>query len=81
MEPTNFTEFVGVLIGILNIAIPVIFALSLLSVLWAGSQMILNSDNPQKLSDSRSMMMWGIIVLVVMGGMWGFVNLVATTFF
>jgi len=79
--PENFAALVGVLVGILNAVIPIIFGVALLAVLWAGAQMILNSDNPQKRADGRRTILWGVIVLVIMISMWGLVNLIADTFF
>lgn len=80
-QPKNFAEFVGILVSILNAVIPLIFGLAFIAILWAGAQMVLHSDNAQKLADGRRTILWGIIVLVIMVGMWGLVNVIANTFF
>ena len=79
-EPTNFAGFVDILLDLLRAIVPILFGLALVWILWAGSQMILHADNPQKLAEGRRTLMWGIIVLFIMVSMWGLVNVLRETF-
>jgi hypothetical protein len=79
--PADFSEFVGDLIGLLNVAIPVIITLTVMFVLWHGMQVVMRSDNPQKMAEKRGSVVWGILILFIMVSMWGLVNLLGTTFF
>ena len=77
---TTFAELVtGTLLPLLQLMSIVIIALTVLFILWNGVQMIMEADNAQKKADSRSMMMWGVVMLFVMVGMWGIVEIMQRT--
>lgn len=79
--PQNLTQFINLLTSLLLKVIPVIFALALLAVLWAGSKLILYADNETERTENKSMLIWGIVTLFVMISIWGLVNLLKNTFF
>lgn len=77
-QPEDFYGLVDSLIGILKALVPLVVALTVLVVLWAGAKMVLNSDDPQKLSEGRQILMWGIVVLFIMVSVWGLVNILGS---
>lgn len=79
-QPSDFAGVVGILLVLLNFAIPVIIGLTIMFILWNASQAILQSDNPQKRTDGRSAIIWGVIVLFVMVSVWGIINVLQNTF-
>lgn len=74
-QPRNFSEVVSLLFSILGALVPIIIAITLIVVLWAGAQLVLHADNPNKRSESRSTLIWGILVLFIMVSVWGIINI------
>lgn len=63
----------------LNAAIPVIIVLAVLYFIWGVISYVIAGDEEAK-SSARSVMIYGIIGLVVIVGVWGLVNVVLKTF-
>lgn len=80
--PRNFAELVDLLIGILSLLIPLIFALALLFIIWRIVEAwIINADNATKVEEGRQYALWGIIALVVMSAIWGILALLRSSIF
>jgi len=60
--------------------IPLIFALALVMFIWGVVQYVINSDEEAKKEKGKQFMIWGIIGLTVMFGVWGLVKIVGFTF-
>ena len=60
--------------------IPLIFALALAMFVWGVVQFVINSDEEVKKEKGRQFMIWGIIGLTVMVGVWGLVGILGNTF-
>ena len=60
--------------------IPLIISLALVMFIWGVVQYVINTDDEAKKSKGREFMIWGIIGLTVMFGVWGLVKIVGTTF-
>jgi hypothetical protein len=60
--------------------IPLIVALAIAMFVWGVVQYVINSDEEAKKAKGKQFMIWGIIGLVVMIGIWGLVKIVGTTF-
>jgi hypothetical protein len=60
--------------------IPLIVALAVAMFIWGVVQYVINSDEEAKKEKGKQFMIWGIIGLVVMVGIWGLVRIVGTTF-
>ena len=64
-----------------NFLVPLIIALAVLVFLWGVFKaFILGGTDEGKRAEGRKLMLWGIIAFVVMGALWGIVNLVAVLF-
>ena len=61
-------------------AIPLIIALAVAMFIWGIVQYVINGDEEAKKAKGKQFMIWGIIGLVVMFGVWGIVKIVGTTF-
>lgn len=59
---------------IINLLIPIVFALALLYFFWGLAQYILASGDPASQESGRSKMIWGIVALFVMASVWGLVK-------
>ena len=64
---------------ILNSAIPVIIVLGVFYFVWGVVSYVMSSDEEAK-KTGKNRMIWGIIGLVVIVGMWGLVKIVTSTF-
>src|SRR5258708_18671844 len=60
--------------------IPLIFALAVVVFVWGVVQYVINSDEEAKKEKGRQFMIWGIIGLTVMLGVWGLVAILGNTF-
>jgi len=60
--------------NIINLLIPIVFALALLYFFWGLATYILSSGDPEKKEEGRNKMIWGIVALFVMASIWGLVN-------
>jgi uncharacterized membrane protein len=65
--------------SILNTIIPVLVVLGVVYFVWGVVQYVIASDEEAK-KTGRNRMIYGIIGLVVIVGMWGLVNIVTRTF-
>lgn len=79
--PRNLTDLMGLFIKLLDQAVVVIGALALLFFFWGMAQLILNADNEDKKKASKSIMVWGIIILFVMFSIAGILRVLDNTFF
>jgi hypothetical protein len=81
----TFAQFVGSgttgVIGLLNtVAVPVIFALSFAAFVWGVmNYFFLHGGNEEKRSEGRQFVLWGILGMVVIFSVWGFVNILLST--
>ncbi len=65
---------------IVNPLIGFLFALAVLYFLYGMAQFIFNQENDEKKTTGKSHMMWGIVGITIMMGVWTILNLVLRTF-
>ena len=77
----NFQNLVDYVVCIVNgSVIPLIFSLAVVMFVWGVVQYVINSDEEAKKAKGKQFMIWGIIALTVMVGVWGLVNILGNTF-
>lgn len=82
---TTFRNYIGNgttgIIGLLNtVVVPVIFALAFAAFIWGVvNYFFLNGGDEKKRAEGRSFIFWGIIGIVILFSVWGFVNLLLST--
>ncbi len=64
---------------IINPLIILLFALALAYFLWGVFEFISNADNEEKRTEGKSHMIYGVIGLTVMLGVWTILQIVLTT--
>jgi len=82
VPPTNDGTVFGVLRTVgnfLNAVVPVLIALGIVYFVWGVITYVISSDEEAKKS-GRDRMIFGIIGLAVIVGMWGLVNILGKTF-
>lgn len=81
----TFAQFVGGgtqgLIGAINtVIVPVIFALAFAAFIWGlVKHFFIHGSEEKSREDGRSFILWGLIGMVVLFSVWGFVNLMLST--
>ena len=80
----TFKQFIGNgdtgIIGIINtVIVPVIFALAFLVFIWGVFQFVVNAGDETKRTEGRKFILWGLLGIVVLFSVWGFVNLLLST--
>jgi len=81
----TFKDFIGSgssgIIGVLNtIVVPTIFAFAFAAFVWGVvSYFFLHGSEEGKREEGRQFIFWGIIGMVVLFSVWGFVNIMLST--
>lgn len=70
----------GTVQGLLDALIPFLITLAVLYFFWGVAQYILKSDDEEGRRNARNIMIYGIIALFVIVGVWGLVGVIADTF-
>ena len=64
---------------IVNPLIKVLFALAVAFFLWGMFEFILNQQNEEKKTAGKSHMLWGIVGITIMMGVWTILGIVTRT--
>lgn len=81
MPPQNFKDIVALAIDLLEQALYILVALSMIVVLWGGVRLLLNFGDERGMQSGRQILLWGIIGLFVIFSVWGLVQIVQSAFF
>jgi len=65
---------------IINPIIVLLFALASAYFIYGVFQFIVNANNEEKKTEGKNHMLWGIVGLVIMMGVWTLLNLMLNTF-
>ena len=63
-----------------NSVIPLIASLAVATFIWGVIQYVMNTEEEAKREKGKQFMIWGIIGLTVMVGVWGLVSILGSTF-
>lgn len=64
---------------VVNPAINILFALAVLFFLYGVLQFFLNQENEEKKTSGKNHMLWGIIGITIMMGVWTIMNMILAT--
>lgn len=80
--PQTFGQVVNLLLWYLQLMVPIIFALTFIVLSWGVvKSWIMNDGNAEKVGEGKTLVLWGIIGLLVMSGVWGILALLRNSFF
>lgn len=80
--PRNFAELVDVFLYIISLLVPLIFSLALLVIVWKIIEAwVLNPGDQTKIDEGKNYALWGVLVLVVMSGLWAIVGILRGSLF
>jgi hypothetical protein len=74
----NFKSIVICLSSLINTAVPIIIALTVLFIVWNIFKLIRSGDG-ENLKGIKDIIMWGVIGLFCMLSIWGFVAILSNT--
>lgn len=81
-RPENFRELVNLLLCIIMLLIPFVFAFALIVVIWGITKAwILNAGDEEAIVSGRRLVIVGVIALVIMSSIWGIVAILSTGLF
>jgi len=80
-QANNLFDIVDSLSGLLDVAIVTFASLAVFFFVWGIFQIMINLDNEDKRAEGRAFMIWSIIALVFIFGLWGFVELIQESLF
>ncbi len=75
------TGYAGIISLINNYLLPLIFAIGFIMFLFGLVKYVASGGEEDARKEARSTMIWGILILAMMIAAWGFVKLLANTFF
>lgn len=65
---------------IINPLIVLLFALATVFFLYGVFQFVANADNEEKRTEGKNHVLWGIIGMTIMIGVWAIMNIILNTF-
>ena len=78
----NFSDVVSFVIGLIELVIPLLFALTLLIIVWkVVDAWIIHGGDQAKVEEGKNYVIVGVIALVVMSGIWGILNILQSSLF
>lgn len=81
----TFKDFIGDsstgIIGVINtVIVPVIFALAFAAFIWGVvNYFFIHGDEEKKREEGKQFVLWGIVGMVVLFSVWGFVSIMLST--
>lgn len=78
---TTFKDFIELLLKIITNFISILFVAMIVGIIFGVAMYMLNYDNENKREEIRGYLLWAIIGVVAVLGMWGFVEILSVTFF
>jgi hypothetical protein len=82
MPPTTFAELVDLILGLINIIVPLVFAVVFLVIVWKViDAWVINGGDATKRQEGRQLVLIGTMVFVLMMVTWGIVALLRNSFF
>ncbi len=78
----NFSDLVNAFIGIIMLLIPLIFAVTMLFIVWRViDAWIIHGGDESKVEEGKHTILVGILALVVMSGIWGILRILQNSLF
>lgn len=77
----DFNALVNAFLDIINLAIPVIFALTLAIVIWKITLAWIISRDPKSIETGKHTLLVAVIALTVMASIWGIVRVLQSSIF
>lgn len=81
-SPNNFAELVWIVLDLIMLIIPIIFVLTFIVLGWGMIKAwILKSGDATEVEKGKNLILWGVIGLVIMSGIWGILAILRNSLF
>jgi hypothetical protein len=78
----NFADVVDYFVHMVELLVPLIFALTLLVITWkVVDTWIIHGNDAAKVEEGKNFLIVGVLALVVMSGIWGILSILQSSFF
>jgi hypothetical protein len=82
MTPTTFAELVDLILGLINIIVPLVFAVVFIVIVWKViDAWVIHGGDATKRQEGRQLVLLGTVVFVLMLVTWGIVALLRNSLF
>lgn len=82
MPPTTLSGLVNLFLGLINLIIPLIFALIFLFLVWKViDSWILHADDERKRAEGKQYAVTAVIVMVILTIIWGIIAMLRSSIF
>lgn len=79
---SSFSDLVAKFIEIIALAVPLLFAITLLVIIWRViDAWIIHGGDQTKIDEGKQTVFVGVIALVVMSGIWGILKILQSSLF
>ena len=79
--PANFKEFAVLVVGVLQSVVAILFASLAVGLVYGVMLYLANSDNDQKRLEIKGYLLWGVVGVVVVMGIWGILAILTGSIF
>lgn len=80
--PSDLRGLLGIFSGLINILIPIIFALTAIAISWGVIRAwVMGDSSVEDIERGKHIALVGVIVLTIMISIWGILNLLQRSFF
>jgi uncharacterized membrane protein len=80
--PTTFSDLVNGILGLINLAIPLIISVIFLGLVWKiFDAWVINAADEKKREEGKQTALVAVVVMVIMLSVWGIVALLRNSFF
>jgi hypothetical protein len=74
--PSTFAELVAFLLGLINMAIPLLMGLAFVYLIWKlVDAWIIHSDDASKIEEGKTIALTGAIIFVILLSIWGILSI------
>ena len=73
----TFSSIICYVIGLINLLIPILYALAFIIFFWGLSKYVLGAGDEKVLKDGKQYMMWGVLVLFILSSYMAIIGLAA----
>ena len=77
--PTNFKEFIGLLLRVIQNTITIFIAAIGVGILYAVVVYMIDSDNEKRREEIKGYLIYAVIGLSVIMGLWGIIEILTST--
>ena len=77
---TKFSDIICYVIGLINLLIPILFALAFILFFWGVSKYVLAAGEDKALKQGQQYMMWGVLALFVLTSYMAIIGIATNTF-